>query len=85
MKKLTDLDISKEIAFHVKKNGGRTFFVGGCVRDLILGVECKDIDIEVHGISPSVLEQIIDRFGEKISVNLESHIDNIIMDYVFKM
>ena len=28
---------------------------------------------------------LTDRFGEKISVNLESHIDNIIMDYVFKM
>lgn len=28
---------------------------------------------------------LTDRFGEKISVNLENHIDNIIMDYVFKM
>lgn len=77
MKRLTDLDISKEIAFHVKKNGGRTFFVGGCVRDLILGVECKDIDIEVHGISPSVLEQIIDRFGEKITIGVSFGIYNI--------
>ena len=28
---------------------------------------------------------LTDRFGERISVNLENHIDNIIMDYVFKM
>lgn len=29
--------------------GGRALFVGGCVRDMIIGVESKDIDIEVHG------------------------------------
>ena len=28
---------------------------------------------------------LTDRFGERISVNLENHIDNMIMDYVFKM
>lgn len=28
---------------------------------------------------------LTDRFGEKLYVNLENHIDNIIMDYVFKM
>lgn len=29
--------------------GGRPLLVGGCVRDHLLGVESKDIDIEVHG------------------------------------
>ena len=27
--------------------GGRPFEVGGCVRDALLGIPCKDIDIEV--------------------------------------
>lgn len=28
---------------------------------------------------------LTDKFGERITVNLENHIDNLIMDYVFKM
>lgn len=30
--------------------GGRPLLVGGCVRDALLGVPSKDIDIEVHGV-----------------------------------
>lgn len=77
MKRLTDLEISKEIAFHVKKNGGKTFFVGGCVRDFILGIDCKDIDIEVHGISPSTLEKILDEFGDRITIGESFGIYNL--------
>ena len=40
------------IAEKVKEAGGRTFYVGGFVRDRLLGIDNKDIDIEVHGIMP---------------------------------
>ena len=36
--------------------GGRPLLVGGCVRDMIIGVESKDIDIEVHG--PVTVDQV---------------------------
>lgn len=68
MEKLTDLEIVNQIALAVDKNGGQTFFVGGCVRDWLLGFESKDVDIEVHGIAPFVLEEILDRVGERITI-----------------
>ena len=42
------------IADKVREAGGRTFFVGGFVRDRILWKknDPEDIDIEVHGILP---------------------------------
>ena len=43
-------EMAQKIAAAVSDAGGRTFYVGGYVRDQILGKENKDIDIEVHGI-----------------------------------
>lgn len=36
---------------------------GGCVRDELMGVEPKDWDIEVYGIEPSRLREILDSCG----------------------
>lgn len=38
--------------------------VGGCVRDKILGIDPKDIDIEVFGLSYDNLNQILQQFGK---------------------
>ena len=38
--------------------------VGGCVRDELMGVEPKDWDLEVYGVQPARLRQILDSFGE---------------------
>lgn len=43
---------------------GHAFFVGGWVRDRVLGIEAKDIDIEVYGLSLDKLESLLGRFGE---------------------
>lgn len=43
--------------------GGRAFEVGGCVRDGILGLPCKDLDIEVFHISAADLTVVLSRFG----------------------
>ncbi len=43
--------------------GGRAMLVGGCVRDKLMGVDPKDFDLEVYGIEPSKLREILDRFG----------------------
>lgn len=37
--------------------------VGGCVRDRIRGVEVKDWDLEVYGLEPEKLKQILGEFG----------------------
>lgn len=41
--------------------GGRAYFVGGCVRDALFGATPKDFDIEVYGLSPRILEEMLAR------------------------
>ena len=58
---------AEKIAKSVKDAGGRTFYVGGFVRDKLLGIENKDVDIEVHGIEPDTLYSILESIGEPLS------------------
>ena len=59
-------EIVKKITEYVNEAGGRVFYVGGCVRDRLLGIENKDVDIEVHGISPEDLYSILEKVGEPL-------------------
>lgn len=59
--------IEKIIAQKVSEAGGRTFYVGGLVRDRLLGADNKDVDIEIHGITPETLMQILRQCGEPLS------------------
>ena len=44
--------------------GGRPRLVGGCVRDALLGMTSKDIDIEVYGLPAEELQRILEaNFG----------------------
>ena len=63
-----DLNMAKELALRVRERGGRVWMVGGCVRDELMGREIKDIDVEVHGVSASVLEEILDGLGERMAI-----------------
>lgn len=60
-------EIVKKITEYVNEAGGRVFYVGGCVRDRLLGIENKDVDIEVHGISPEDLYSILEKAGEPLA------------------
>ena len=51
------------LAQAVRDGGGRALLVGGCVRDLLMGGEPKDWDVEVYGIEPVKLRALLDRFG----------------------
>ena len=55
--------IVKEIAKRVRDKGGRTYYVGGYVRDKIMGIDSKDIDVEVHGIKDTDFKNILKNFG----------------------
>lgn len=52
------------LASKVKEKGGRAFYVGGYVRDLLLNIPNKDIDIEVYGIAEKDLVAILNEIGE---------------------
>ena len=51
----------------MREENGRALLVGGCVRDELMGRAAKDWDLEVYGIPPKRLREILDRFG---SVNV---------------
>ena len=63
-----DKNTAEEIARLIQLEGGRAYYVGGCVRDGLLNRDNKDLDIEVHGISPAALERILDSLGSRISL-----------------
>lgn len=52
----------------IAEKSGTAYFVGGFVRDKFMKHENKDIDIEVHGISADVLEEILDSIGKRIEI-----------------
>ncbi|MCR4894195.1 MAG: tRNA nucleotidyltransferase, partial [Eubacteriales bacterium] len=56
-----------ELAELAAAGGGRAFFVGGFVRDRLLGLECKDVDVEIHGITENALKGILEQLGEPLS------------------
>ena len=59
----TDGEIAALLAEEAVALGGRAYFVGGCVRDALLGRTSKDLDVEVHGITPAALEGILSKLG----------------------
>ncbi len=52
-----------ELAEVIKQNGGRAMLVGGCVRDELMNIEPKDFDLEIYGIEPPKLREILESFG----------------------
>lgn len=48
----------------IKKAKGNPYFVGGYVRDHLLGIANKDIDIEVFNINLGDLVSILNKFGQ---------------------
>ena len=63
-----NVGMAERVAREVSRQGGRTFYVGGFVRDRLLGRQNKDVDIEVHGIGVHQLERILDGLGDRLSM-----------------
>src|ERR671931_1132298 len=51
------------LARAVRGEGGRALMVGGCVRDRLMGRGAKDWDVEVYGVEPARLRELLDRLG----------------------
>lgn len=52
------------LAEAVREAGGRALLVGGCVRDVLMGRESREWDVEVYGVEPARLRELLDKFGE---------------------
>ena len=61
-----DMALARNIARRVGEAGGRAMLVGGVVRDGLMGLACKDIDIEVYGLAPSALRALLSSLGDVV-------------------
>jgi tRNA nucleotidyltransferase (CCA-adding enzyme) len=57
------LAMAMAIARRVRDAGGRALIVGGWVRDRLMGRSSKDVDIEVFGVAPAALREVLSTFG----------------------
>ncbi len=53
----------KSVCQHLKDAGAKAYLVGGCVRDMMLGLTPKDFDIEVYGLELQQVQQSIAPLG----------------------
>ena len=66
----------KQITQLFKKEGADIYLVGGCLRDSLLGLSPKDIDIEIYKLPPETIEAVlakhfkIDTVGKNFGVFL---------------
>jgi tRNA nucleotidyltransferase (CCA-adding enzyme) len=56
-----------DLARAIQAAGGRALLVGGCVRDALMACSPKDWDVEVYGVEPARLRELLDQTG---SVNV---------------
>lgn len=60
---LFQFPLISKITQSITDKRGTALLVGGAVRDLLLGLPIKDLDIEVHGLSVAEVEEILKKFG----------------------
>lgn len=53
-----------ELSKLIKSVGGHALLVGGCVRDHYLGRLAKDFDVEVYGLEPNIIEEVVKNIGK---------------------
>ena len=58
-----NLAMARRIARMAEKAGGRVYFVGGFVRDSVMGRESKDVDIEIHGMTADAVRGMLGEIG----------------------
>ena len=54
------------------KAGGEAFLVGGCVRDLLLGVPNSDVDVLVEPDAVALARSLAETLGEQVSLKVEA-------------
>lgn len=59
------MSFEQDFATEVEKVGGRVFYVGGYVRDTLMGKPCNDKDVEVYGIQKERIKKIASQVAGK--------------------
>ena len=58
-----NLEMARRIAGMAAGMGGRVYFVGGFVRDGVMGRESGDVDIEIHGMTADAVRGMLGEIG----------------------
>ena len=64
-------EIIKKIAQEIKNHQGRALLIGGAVRDKVMNLTPKDYDLEIYGLYPNELRNILKQFGEINEVGIQ--------------
>ena len=56
-------DVVHKVVALIDQHKGRALLVGGAVRDMVMNIPIKDVDIEVYGLTEQQLENILRQFG----------------------
>ncbi|MFI5333263.1 MAG: CCA tRNA nucleotidyltransferase [Candidatus Babeliales bacterium] len=62
-KLLAQYPLVTTIVAQLHARGAQALLVGGAVRDLLMGLPVKDLDIEVHGLTLDELDDVLRQFG----------------------
>lgn len=62
--------ILEQVLPALESAGGNVLFVGGCVRDQLIGAVSKDIDIEVYDLPCDQLIEVLSQFGKVAKVGV---------------
>ena len=57
------IEVAARIAQLVRQHGGRALVVGGWVRDRLLGIPSKDVDLEVYHLPADRLREVLETIG----------------------
>ncbi len=52
-------EVLRRVEYTIRRGGGRVWLVGGCVRDLALGRQPRDLDLEVVGLPPGQVHALL--------------------------
>lgn len=64
--------VIKYIADFGQMKGISVYFVGGIVRDMLMGIEIKDIDILIEGSAIDFAENFYENFKDKLDIKIKS-------------
>lgn len=60
---MDEFQLASRIVERARDAGGRALFVGGWVRDRLLGRTSKDVDLEIYGIEAEHLRRLLEEIG----------------------
>ncbi|NRA39333.1 MAG: nucleotidyltransferase [Planctomycetes bacterium] len=58
-----DTEVLRQVVHKLQQQGAQAYIVGGYVRDALLGIPSKDIDVEIFGMESEQLKELLSTFG----------------------